>query len=112
MGTIILSTLVAHTGWHWMLERADRLRQYSVRWPEWNLVLAAGIMRSFAALLLLAAAVSWTIAAWRRRRSIMAREVLADEGNLSVDLSPAAGVCAEGGPAQGAARREAGQHYV
>ena len=112
MGTIILSALVAHTAWHWMLERADRLRQYSVRWPEWNPVLAAGIMRSLAALLLLAAAVWWTFAAWRRRRSIMAREVLADEGNLSVDLSPAAGVCAEGGPAEGAGRRQAGQHYL
>src|SRR5581483_3747558 len=28
MGTIILSALVAHTGWHWMLERWDLLRQY------------------------------------------------------------------------------------
>src|SRR4029079_15347659 len=28
MGTIILSALVAHTGWHWMIERADRLRQF------------------------------------------------------------------------------------
>ena len=36
MGTIILSALVAHTGWHWMTERADRLRQFTLRWPEWN----------------------------------------------------------------------------
>jgi hypothetical protein len=28
MGTIILSALVAHTAWHWMLDRADRLRQF------------------------------------------------------------------------------------
>ena len=28
IGTIILSALIAHTGWHWMLERLDRLRQY------------------------------------------------------------------------------------
>ncbi|MEO8127865.1 MAG: HupE/UreJ family protein [Bryobacteraceae bacterium] len=28
MGTIILSALVAHTGWHWMLERWQILRQY------------------------------------------------------------------------------------
>src|SRR6516165_1023834 len=34
MGTIILSALVAHTGWHWMLERWDRLRQYRFEWPE------------------------------------------------------------------------------
>ena len=29
IGTIILSALVAHTGWHWMTERADRLRSSS-----------------------------------------------------------------------------------
>lgn len=28
MGTIILSALVAHTAWHWMLDRAATLRQY------------------------------------------------------------------------------------
>ena len=26
--TIVLSALVAHTGWHWMLERADQLRRF------------------------------------------------------------------------------------
>jgi hypothetical protein len=29
MGTIILSALVAHTAWHWMIERGERLRRYS-----------------------------------------------------------------------------------
>jgi hypothetical protein len=33
MGTIILSALVAHTGWHWMTDRFDRLRQYQFEWP-------------------------------------------------------------------------------
>ena len=28
MGTIILSAFVAHTGWHWMLERWDVLRKF------------------------------------------------------------------------------------
>jgi hypothetical protein len=32
-GTIILSALVAHTGWHWMTERFERLRQYQFQWP-------------------------------------------------------------------------------
>jgi hypothetical protein len=34
MGTIILSALVAHTSWHWMTERWERLRQFSFQWPE------------------------------------------------------------------------------
>ena len=33
MGTIILSALVAHTGWHWMIERANHLRQFRFYWP-------------------------------------------------------------------------------
>jgi len=36
MGTIILSALVAHTGWHWMTDRFDRLRQYQFEWPAIN----------------------------------------------------------------------------
>ncbi len=34
MGTIILSALVAHTGWHWMLDRWERLRQFRFPRPE------------------------------------------------------------------------------
>jgi hypothetical protein len=33
MGTIIVSALVAHTGWHWMIERANHLRQFRFNWP-------------------------------------------------------------------------------
>src|SRR5213080_4834975 len=32
MGTIILSALVAHTAWHWMIDRFGVLRQFP--WPE------------------------------------------------------------------------------
>jgi hypothetical protein len=35
MGSIILSALVAHTGWHWMLERWELFRKYRVEWPAW-----------------------------------------------------------------------------
>src|SRR6202022_1490999 len=33
IGTIILSALVAHTGWHWMIERATYLRRFPFQWP-------------------------------------------------------------------------------
>jgi hypothetical protein len=33
IGTIILSAIVAHTAWHWMIDRADRLRQFQFEWP-------------------------------------------------------------------------------
>jgi hypothetical protein len=33
MGTIILSALVAHTGWHWMIDRGSTLSQFRFQWP-------------------------------------------------------------------------------
>ena len=45
MGTIILSALVAHTAWHWMLERWDRLRQFRFHAPELDAALLAAAMR-------------------------------------------------------------------
>jgi hypothetical protein len=41
MGTIILSALVAHTAWHWMIDRAEILRQYRFQWPAVNAALLA-----------------------------------------------------------------------
>ncbi len=44
MGTIILSALVAHTAWHWMIDRWERLREFPFHWPEPSTaVLAAGV---------------------------------------------------------------------
>jgi hypothetical protein len=44
MGTIILSALVAHTGWHWMIDRAERLRQFP--FPEVNALLVVMVMKA------------------------------------------------------------------
>jgi hypothetical protein len=42
MGTILLSALVAHTAWHWALDRGNTLLGY--RFPEWSMQdLASGI---------------------------------------------------------------------
>ena len=67
MGTIVLSVLVAHTGWHWMLERDDRLRQYRVQWPEWNAALVASAMR-WMMVLLLVGGMGWFAVSTLRRR--------------------------------------------
>jgi hypothetical protein len=45
MGTIILSALVAHTGWHWMTDRFDRLRQYHFEWPAIDAVFLLALTR-------------------------------------------------------------------
>jgi hypothetical protein len=66
MGTIILSALVAHTGWHWMLERGDRLRQYHVQWPEWNAAFLASAMRWLMIVVFVAGMVWWASVSVRR----------------------------------------------
>ena len=45
MGTIILSALVAHTAWHWMLDRGSVLRAYRVAWPALDTAFLVGAMR-------------------------------------------------------------------
>jgi hypothetical protein len=54
IGTIILSALVAHTGWHWMLERGQVLGQFPLVWP----VLGPAEMAAFLRLLMLIVAVA------------------------------------------------------
>ena len=60
MGTIILSALVAHTGWHWMLERWDRLSQFRFQWPELTAALLASAVRWLMAAVILAGLV-WLV---------------------------------------------------
>lgn len=66
MGTIILSALVAHTGWHWMIERADRLRQFPL--PTFNAALLASAMRWLIVILIFAGLI-WLASGLVRRRA-------------------------------------------
>jgi len=66
IGTIILSALVAHTGWHWMLERGERLRQFG--WPALDAALLASAMRWLMVVLVLAGGI-WLVGVLRRRKS-------------------------------------------
>ena len=66
MGTIILSALVAHTAWHWMLDRAALLRQYRVVWPAFDTATAASAMRALM-LLLVIVGMGWLLSAGVRR---------------------------------------------
>jgi hypothetical protein len=45
IGTIIVSALVAHTAWHWLIARADALRQFPFPWPDPSAAWLAGAMR-------------------------------------------------------------------
>ena len=68
MGTIILSALVAHTGWHWMLERWDRLRQFRFVWPELTAAVMVIALRWLMAAVILAGLV-WLVSAILSRRA-------------------------------------------
>ncbi|MBO0861522.1 MAG: HupE/UreJ family protein [Chloracidobacterium sp.] len=66
IGTVILSALVAHTGWHWMIERAGQLKQF--RPPEPSAALLAASMR-WLTLTLILAAVVWLVSQALHRRT-------------------------------------------
>lgn len=51
VGVILLSALVAHTGWHWMLERGEQLSKFPA--PALDAAFAAGVMRGLIALIIL-----------------------------------------------------------
>jgi len=60
MGTIILSAFVAHTAWHWMLERFAVLREYQFTMPALTLSAAASAARGLILLLIVAGA-AWAM---------------------------------------------------
>jgi hypothetical protein len=73
LGTIVLSTLVAHTAWHWMSERWALLRQFRFEWPVVDAAFLAGALR-WLMLLVLAAGFYWLVfgvmGAGRRRGDV------------------------------------------
>jgi hypothetical protein len=59
LGTIILSAFVAHTAWHWLIERGERLSKYP--WPAWDFVVLAGVVR-WLILVVVISAFAWLLA--------------------------------------------------
>jgi hypothetical protein len=60
-GIIILSALIGHVAWHWMVERLEALR--FVRWPALEEVASGWLLAGLAVLAILGAAV------WLNRKS-------------------------------------------
>ena len=77
ISVIIVSALVAHTGWHWMLERGERLTR--LPWPALDAATLAGAMRWAIGALLLVGLRWWL----RLRRSGKP----ADPGKPSADAA-------------------------
>jgi hypothetical protein len=65
MGTIILSTIIAHTAWHWMAERWDRLRQFQFVWPALTATFMLWLVRWLIAFVILAG-ILWLISSHKK----------------------------------------------
>jgi len=68
MGTIILSALVAHTGWHWMVERWEVFRQFRLPQPEFTARTMAPLL-GWLTLGVVLAGLLWLISVSSRLRS-------------------------------------------
>jgi hypothetical protein len=64
IGVIILSALVAHTGWHWMLERGADLMKFPL--PVFDAAAVASLMRWLMAALVLGG-IMWFVSRYLRR---------------------------------------------
>ena len=73
MGTIILSAFVAHTGWHWMIERGTILSKFRFQWPEFNAAFLASLLRWMMAAVILAG-ILWLFSTILRSQSGRRRE--------------------------------------
>ena len=69
IGTIILSSLIAHSAWHWTAERGGRLRQFE--WPSLDPVTLMLLVRGLI-VVVGAAAVSWFVFGVLARRASQA----------------------------------------
>ena len=72
MGTILLSALVAHTGWHWITDRATVLSQFQLPWPALDGALLASGLR-WGGMVLIFAGLVWLVF-WTARYPAKPRE--------------------------------------
>jgi hypothetical protein len=77
MGTIILSALIAHTGWHWMLDRGAVLQKFRFQWPVIDAAFLASLLRWLMAIVFVAG-VFWLISVLGRLRAARNAEVKAE----------------------------------
>ena len=66
VATIIVSAIVAHTGWHWMTTRADQLSRYRFSLPELTPAFLASVL-SWLMVAVALVGVFWLASLVRRR---------------------------------------------
>lgn len=73
IGTIILSALIAHTAWHWMLDRWDSFRRFRLAWPALNAAFFAHLVLWLMIALLIGSAI-WLLSRLPARRGFSSSE--------------------------------------
>jgi hypothetical protein len=102
MGTIILSAIVAHTAWHWMLDRGRVLGQFRFEWPALTTALLVNALRWLMLLLILGGffwVLQWAIQRWAERAPGGGWKAIAGKfriGVSSIARSPLSGDSQEG----------------
>ncbi len=66
IGTILLSAVLAHSGWHWMSERAAELAAYSFQWPTMSYAFFAAFLRWLMLLIVIGAILRGMMLAYDR----------------------------------------------
>lgn len=74
MGAIILSAIVAHTAWHWMMDRWAVFSQFHIQAPEFNAEFALTLVHWAMAAIILGGAL-WGISAFGRSRRAAKEQV-------------------------------------
>ncbi|HYM34566.1 MAG TPA: HupE/UreJ family protein, partial [Steroidobacteraceae bacterium] len=73
IGAILLSAFAAHSAWHWLTERGEKLLQYSWQRPDFDAAFFAATLR-WAMLLMTCVGIIWLlrelIAWWNRRNQV------------------------------------------
>ena len=78
MGTIILSAIIAHTAWHWMVQRFETLRQFQFVWPVFDAAFMLWVVRWMMVIVVLAGLL-WLVTTLntktQRHKDTKAREI-------------------------------------
>jgi hypothetical protein len=77
-GTIILSALVAHTAWHWMMDRWGVLSKYHIEMPAFDAALWASLLR-WLMFIVIGGGAAWFIAGLVRDRNAQRTAVRVQE---------------------------------
>ena len=60
VGAIVLSAFVAHTAWHWLVERWAVLMRFQLQWPDIDATFLAAVLR-WAMLAVLVVLAAWIV---------------------------------------------------